>query len=86
MKIRVFVSLTEGVLDPQGKAVGHALGTLGFENVGDVRISRVVDLDVPAKTPAEAVEIGEKMARALLANEVIEDFRVEVGGQEEGGQ
>ncbi|TPW35576.1 phosphoribosylformylglycinamidine synthase subunit PurS [Oecophyllibacter saccharovorans] len=77
MKVRVFVSLKEGVLDPQGKAVGHALENLGFRDVGEVRISRVVDLDVPAATAQEAVEKGEAMARALLANEVIEDFRVE---------
>ncbi|TPW34634.1 phosphoribosylformylglycinamidine synthase subunit PurS [Oecophyllibacter saccharovorans] len=77
MKVRVFVSLKEGVLDPQGKAVGHALENLGFRDVGEVRISRVIDLDVPAATAQEAVEKGEAMARALLANEVIEDFRVE---------
>ncbi|QDH15794.1 phosphoribosylformylglycinamidine synthase subunit PurS [Oecophyllibacter saccharovorans] len=77
MKVRVFVSLKEGVLDPQGKAVGHALENLGFRDIGEVRISRVVDLDVPAATAQEAVEKGEAMARALLANEVIEDFRVE---------
>lgn len=78
MKVRVFVSLKEGVLDPQGKAVGHALSSLGFEGVGDVRISRVVDLDVTASTADEARQQGEAMAKALLANEVIEDFRVEV--------
>ncbi|GBQ07791.1 phosphoribosylformylglycinamidine synthase subunit PurS [Saccharibacter floricola] len=78
MKVRVFVSLKEGVLDPQGKAVGHALASLGFKNVGDVRISRVVDLDVAAETADEARKEGEAMAKALLANEVIEDFKVEV--------
>ncbi|MXV44263.1 phosphoribosylformylglycinamidine synthase subunit PurS [Saccharibacter sp. 17.LH.SD] len=78
MKVRVFVSLKEGVLDPQGKAVGHALAALGFKGVGEVRIGRVVDLDVAAKTADEARKEGEAMAKALLANEVIEDFHVEV--------
>ncbi|GBR47612.1 MULTISPECIES: phosphoribosylformylglycinamidine synthase subunit PurS [Neokomagataea] len=78
MKIRVFVSLKEGVLDPQGKAIGHALDTLGFKGLGEVRVSRVVDLDVPATDKATALEQGAAMARALLANEVIEDFSVEV--------
>ncbi|GBR15769.1 phosphoribosylformylglycinamidine synthase subunit PurS [Gluconobacter frateurii] len=78
MKIRVFVSLKDGVLDPQGKAVGHALESLGFKGVGEVRVNRVVELDVPATDKAEAVKQGEAMAHALLANEVIEDFSVEV--------
>ncbi|MCX5619889.1 phosphoribosylformylglycinamidine synthase subunit PurS [Bombella pollinis] len=78
MKVRVFVYLKNGVLDPQGKAVEHALHSLGFEEASDVRISRVVDLHVKANDAAAAKEQGEKMARALLANEVIEDFHVEV--------
>ncbi|MDI6653807.1 phosphoribosylformylglycinamidine synthase subunit PurS [Gluconobacter japonicus] len=78
MKIRVFVSLKDGVLDPQGKAVGHALESLGFKGIGEVRVNRVVELDVPAKDKVEAIHQGEAMARALLANEVIEDFSVEV--------
>lgn len=78
MKIRVFVSLKEGVLDPQGKAVAHALESLHFKGVKDVRISRVVDLDLDAASAEEAKKQGEAMAHALLANEVIEDFIVEV--------
>lgn len=78
MKIRVFVSLKDGVLDPQGKAVGHALEALGFKGVGEVRVNRVVELDVPATDKADAIKQGETMARALLANEVIEVFSVEV--------
>lgn len=80
MKIRVFVSLKDGVLDPQGKAVEHALHSLGFEGASDVRISRVVDLQVKADNAEEAKVKGAEMARALLANEVIEDFHVEVAG------
>jgi len=78
VKIRVFVSLKDGVLDPQGKAVGHTLEALGFKGVGEVRVNRVVELDVPATDKADAIKQGETMARALLANEVIEDFSVEV--------
>jgi len=78
MKIRVFVSLKDGVLDPQGKAVGHALEALGFKGVGEVRVNRVIELDVAAQDNAAALAEGEAMARALLANEVIEDFSVEV--------
>ena len=78
MKIRVFVSLKDGVLDPQGKAVGHALESLGFKGVGEVRVNRVIELDVAAQDNAAAIAEGEAMARALLANEVIEDFSVEV--------
>ncbi|MBE1723151.1 phosphoribosylformylglycinamidine synthase [Parasaccharibacter sp. TMW2.1882] len=80
MKVRVFVSLKDGVLDPQGKAVEHALHSLGFEGASDVRISRVVDLCVKTDSAEAAKEKGAEMARALLANEVIEDFRVEVVG------
>ncbi|QHI95486.1 phosphoribosylformylglycinamidine synthase subunit PurS [Aristophania vespae] len=78
MKVRVFVSLKEGVLDPQGKAVGHALEALHFKGVKDVRISRVVDLELDTSSVEEAKKEGEAMAHALLANEVIEDFNVEV--------
>jgi len=78
VKIRVFVSLKDGVLDPQGKAVGHALETLGFKGLGEVRVNRVVELEVPTDNAADALAQGEAMARALLANEVIEDFSVEV--------
>ncbi|MBS1088252.1 phosphoribosylformylglycinamidine synthase subunit PurS [Gluconobacter wancherniae] len=78
MKIRVYVSLKEGVLDPQGKAIGHALNSLGFQDLGEVRVNRVVDLDVPADDSSAAIAKGEAMARALLANEVIEDYSVEV--------
>ncbi len=78
MKVRVFVYLKKGVLDPQGKAVEHALHSLGFNNALDVRISRVVDLHIKTTEAEEAKKQGEKMARALLANEVIEDFYVEV--------
>ena len=78
MKIRVDVMLKNGVLDPQGKAIGHALGTLGFEGIGDVRAGKVIELDLAETDKTKAVETAKKMAEKLLANRVIEDFKVSV--------
>lgn len=80
MKIRVTVTLKEGVLDPQGKAIGHALDVLGFHGLGDVRQGKIIVIDVPETDAAAAVKKGEAMAEALLANLVIEDFSVEAVG------
>ena len=76
MKVRVHVSLKPGVLDPQGRAVHHALDGLGFEGIRDVRVGRTVELDV-AEGTTEA-ELDE-MCRKLLANTVIENYRIEKG-------
>jgi len=80
MKIRVNVMLKEGVLDPQGKAIGHALEVLGFANVGEVRVGKTMELELATENRAAALAQGEAMARELLANLVIEDFAVEVVG------
>jgi phosphoribosylformylglycinamidine synthase len=74
MKARVFVTLKSGVLDPQGRAIHHALEGLGFEGVRDVRAGKLIELDL-----AEGTDDGEieQMCRKLLANTVIENFRVE---------
>ena len=74
----VTVMLKEGVLDPQGRAIGHALGTLGFAGVGEVRAGKVIELDLAEADPERARAQAEDMARRLLANTVIESFRVEV--------
>ena len=74
----VTVMLKEGVLDPQGRAIGHALGTLGFEGVGEVRAGKVIELELAEADPERARAAAEAMARRLLANLVIESFRVEV--------
>lgn len=74
MKVRVHVSLKPGVLDPQGRAVHHALEGLGFAGVRDVRVGRLIELDVADDTPDEALDA---MCRGLLANMVIEDYRIE---------
>jgi phosphoribosylformylglycinamidine synthase len=78
MKVRVTVMPKAGVLDPQGKAIGHALGSLGFGGVGEVRAGKVIELELAETEPAAAVAAAEDMARRLLANTVIESFRVEV--------
>ena len=78
MKIVVTVMLKEGVRDPQGRAIGHALGNLGFAGLGEVRAGKVIELHVPETDPALAKQTGEAMARKLLANTVIESFHVDV--------
>ena len=78
MKARVHVMLKPGVLDPQGKAIGQALHGLGFANVGEVRAGKVIVLDLAETDAARAKAQAEEMARKLLANTVIESYRVEV--------
>jgi phosphoribosylformylglycinamidine synthase len=74
MKVRVHVSLKNGVLDPQGRAIHHALEGLGFAGVNDVRAGRLIELDVADDVSDESLE---DMCRKLLANQVIENFRIE---------
>ena len=74
MKVRVIVTLKNGVLDPQGRAIHHALEGLGFGGVNDVRAGRVIELDVADATSDEALD---DMCRKLLANMVIENYRIE---------
>ena len=78
MKAVVTVLLKEGVLDPQGKAIGHALETLGFTGVNDVRAGKVIVLDLAETDATRARNSAEEMARKLLANTVIESFWVAV--------
>jgi len=74
MKTRVYVTLKNGVLDPQGKAIHHALEGLGFEGVRGVRQGKLIELDLDEGVGEEAVEA---MCRRLLANTVIENYRIE---------
>ena len=74
MKTRVYVTLKNGVLDPQGKAIHHALEGLGFAGVNDVRAGKLIELDLADSVSDEDVEA---MCRKLLANTVIENFRIE---------
>ncbi|MCK8785090.1 phosphoribosylformylglycinamidine synthase subunit PurS [Roseomonas sp. NAR14] len=78
MKLRVTVMPKNGVLDPQGKAIGHALGTLGFAGVGEVRAGKVIELELAETDPEAAKRQAGEMARRLLANMVIESFSVEL--------
>ena len=74
MKTRVYVTLKNGVLDPQGKAIHHALEGLGFGGVRDVRAGKLIELDLDPEVGDGEVE---EMCRKLLANTVIENFRIE---------
>lgn len=78
MKARVTVMPKAGVLDPQGKAIGQALAGLGFGGVGEVRAGKVIELELSETDPDRARAIADEMARKLLANTVIESFRVEL--------
>ena len=79
-RLRVTVMPKSGVLDPQGKAIGHALDSLGFGGVGEVRAGKVIELELAETDPQAAKAAGEDMARRLLANTVIESFRVDLAG------
>lgn len=74
MKVRILVRLKPGVLDPQGRAVHHSLDSLGFEGVEDVRIGRMIEMDVADGTSDETLT---KMCEQLLANMVIENYAIE---------
>ncbi len=80
MKARVFVMPKDGVLDPQGKAIAHALGNMGFSGVGEVRQGKVIDLDLAETDASRARAALESMCQKLLANTVIESYRVELVG------
>jgi phosphoribosylformylglycinamidine synthase subunit PurS len=74
MKARIFVTLKNGVLDPQGKAIHHALEGLGFGGVNDVRAGKMIELDIADDTSDSALD---EMCKKLLANTVIENYRIE---------
>jgi len=78
MKARVHVMLKTGVLDPQGEAVRHALGSLGFDGVETVRQGKVIELELAETDPAKAEAEVTRMCEALLANTVIERYDVEL--------
>lgn len=78
MKARVYIMLKQGVLDVQGEAVRHALGTLGFEGVTGVRQGKVIELDLAETNVKAAEEQVRAMCDKLLANAVIESYRIEI--------
>ena len=78
MKARVFVTLKTGVLDPQGKAIGHALENLGFAGVGEVRQGKLIEIELAETDEAKARAALEQMCEKLLANTVIEKYEIEL--------
>jgi phosphoribosylformylglycinamidine synthase len=78
MKARVHVMLKNGVLDPQGEAVRHALGQLGFDGVNAVRQGKVIELDLAETDPGKAETAVKAMCEKLLANTVIESYSIEI--------
>ena len=80
MKARVHITLKNGVLDPQGKAVQNALTSLGFGGVKDVRQGKFIELDLAETDAAKAKASVEQMCKTLLANSVIENFQVDLVG------
>lgn len=79
MKAKVHVTLKRGVLDPQGKAIEQALHTLGFDQVAGVRQGKFIEIELPDAADADAAEQSVKaMCEKLLANPVIEDFRIDL--------
>jgi len=75
MKVRIFVTLKDGVLDPQGKAIHHALESLDFAGVNDVRAGKLIELDVDPSVSREEIK---RMCDKLLANTVIENYEIEL--------
>ena len=76
MKVKVVVTLKSGVLDPQGKAIQQTLNGMGFKNVKDVRQGKYFDLDINESDEQKAKISAEEICKKLLANQVIEDFKI----------
>ena len=78
MKAKIKVTLKNGVLDPQGKAIEHALDSLGFKNAANVRVGKYMELDVSEADKAKAEAQVKSMCEKLLANTIIEEYRYEL--------
>ncbi|MCB1506531.1 MAG: phosphoribosylformylglycinamidine synthase subunit PurS [Hyphomicrobiaceae bacterium] len=78
MKARIKITLKNGVLDPQGKAIGHALETLGFSGINDVRQGKYIEVKLAETDEARARDAVERMCKDLLANTVIENYSFEL--------
>jgi len=81
MRVKIFVSLKSGVLDPQGKAIERSLHTLGYGGVRDVRTGKYLELDVEAASRPAAEALIREICDKLLANPVIEDYRFEISNE-----
>jgi len=84
MRARIHVTLKRGVLDPQGQAIGRALGGLGFDGVGDVRTGKFIEIEFAETDATRARAQVEAMCQRLLANPVIEDYAIELVGGTSG--
>ncbi|MCE3223956.1 MAG: purS [Nitrospira sp.] len=78
MKVKIHVTLKQGILDPQGKAIEHALDSLGFKNTANMRVGKYMEVDVNEPDRAKADAQVKAMCEKLLANTVIEDYRYEL--------
>ena len=78
MKVRVRVTLKQGILDPQGKAIGNALAALGFTGIGEVRQGKVIEIELGETDPSRIRQQTEAMCKELLANPVTEDYAIEI--------
>ena len=78
MRARVYVTLKKSVFDPQGKTIADALHSMGYTGVGDVRQGKFFELDIPAASADQAKTLASEVADKVLANPVIESYRVEV--------
>ncbi|HRI38143.1 MAG TPA: phosphoribosylformylglycinamidine synthase subunit PurS [Nitrospira sp.] len=79
MKAKIHVTLKQGILDPQGKAIEHALDSLGFKNAANVRVGKYMELDLNQTDKAKAETEVKAMCEKLLANTIIEEYRYELG-------
>ena len=79
MKVKIHVTLKQGILDPQGKAIEHALDSLGFKNTVNVRVGKYVELDLDEQDKAKAEAEVKGMCEKLLANTIIEEYRYDLG-------
>jgi phosphoribosylformylglycinamidine synthase len=78
VKVKIHVTLKQGILDPQGKAIEHALDSLGFKNVGNVRVGKYMELELNEPDKVKAEQSVKSMCEKLLANTIIEEYRYEV--------
>ena len=78
MKAKVFVTLKKGVLDPQGKAVGEALASMGYSEVKGLRIGKFIEIELSASSKQDAEKRLKEMCEKLLANTIVEDYKVKI--------
>jgi phosphoribosylformylglycinamidine synthase len=78
VKVKIHVTLKQGILDPQGKAIEHALDSLGFKNAGNVRVGKYMEVELNEKDKAKADAEVKQMCEKLLANTIVEEYRYEL--------